>query len=187
MKPLLNIPNTQILNRSSAKAKVIYQRKKKTNLLKNKIVKIDSDVKNIEYPWSLELTLKREQAAAGNELLLSSEDAAIYSQLEFEFKEKDSLIVKKGFAIVRANQTKGKNALTSHRPQVIVFDYQIPKDKDVTIKILGEKGKTSMFVNGEFIGSKNLQMLCPLEYIGSEEDNVFQGRIKKLRAKQIQE
>ena len=187
MQPLLKVPFTQILNRSSSKTKIVYQSKKEINLLKNSLTKMESDVENLEYPWLLEVTLKRTESTESDELLFSSEEAAIYSQLEFEFKKKKSSIIKKGFAIVRANQTKGKNALSSHRPQVIIFDYQVPKNKEVIIKILGEKGKTSMYVNGELIGSENIQMLCPLEYIGNKDGKVFQGSIKYLLAKQIQE
>jgi len=191
MQALLKVPNTQILNRSSSKEKTVFQSNKKINLQKNSVTKIDADAKYLEYPWSLEITLKREQTSEDKELLISSEDAAIYTQLEFEFKKKKKKkkksTVKKGFAIVRANQTKGKNALSSHRPQVIIFDYQIPKNKEVNIKILGEKGKTSMYVNGKLIGSENIQMLCPLEHIGSKESKVFKGVIKHLLAMEIQE
>lgn len=187
MQVLLKVPNTQILNRSFSKEKIVFQSNKKINLQKNSVLKIDTDSKYLEYPWSLEITLKRKNVSEGNELLFSSEEAAIYSKLKFDFKKKGKSNIKKGFAIVRANQTKGKNALNSHRPQVIIFDYQVPKNKEIIIKILGEKRKTSMFVDGKLIGSENIQMLCPLKYIGSKNGKGFQGTIKHILAKEIRE
>ena len=73
----------------------------------------------------------------------------------------------------------------SHRPQVIIFDYEIPINKTITIKILAEKGQTSMYVDGELIGQENLQMLCPLEMLGSEKENVFRGIVKFIQANEI--
>ncbi|PXY02771.1 hypothetical protein DF185_01375 [Marinifilum breve] len=184
MDQVLEIPNTQILNRSSAEEKTFCELEKELDLTKKKHIKIDSDKKYLEYPWSLEMTLKRKKSAEGNELLICSKEATIYTQLQFDFKKDKKVISKLGFAIVRANQTEGESPLTSHRPQAIVFDYQLPVDKEVNIKIVGEKGKTSLFVDNMLVGSENLQMICPLEHFGSQKDDVFPGIIKQLKARE---
>ncbi|MEC3908873.1 glycoside hydrolase family 20 protein [Tamlana sp. 2201CG12-4] len=187
MQQLLMIPNTKILNRYFAKEKTIFYNVKPINLNKEKIKEIKAELKNIEYPWSLEMTLKKMQEVKQNELLLSSKEAAIYSQLEYEIKKKENSEIKKGFAIIRANQTEGVTPLKSHNPQVIIFDYILPLNQEVYVKLIGEEEKTSLYVDGVLIGSENVQMLCPLEFIGSLNEKVFQGTIKNISAKRNSE
>ena len=187
MQLLLSIPNVNLLNRSSAKTRTIYSKRGKINLTKENEIKIGADLKNIEYPWSLEVTLMRTKKNKYNEVLFSSNEATIYSHLKYEFKKKNISETKKGFAIVRANQTEGNTPLKSHRPHIVIFDYVLPIGKYVNIKLIGEKGKTSLYIDGVLIGSEKKQMICPIEYIGSKKEKIFPGIIKKIKVKQNQE
>ncbi len=56
--------------------------------------------------------------------------------------------------------------------------------KEVKVKIQGEKGKTSLYINDEFVDSKELQMLCPYNYIGDPKGNSFTGTFKNLKITQ---
>ena len=157
--------------------KIVLSKKRTINLVDKKFEKIESKIKNIEYPWTLSISLKRTKVAKNKEVLLSSKTATVYSELEYEFKKKKEIVTQRGIAIVRANQTEGDTPLNSHRPQVIVFDYKLPLNKKVTVKIVGDRKQTSLFVDGKLIGIEKLQMLCPLEYLGSEKEEPFQGDI----------
>jgi len=177
IKFLMNVPNVNILNRSKTDEKIVLSKKRTINLVDKKFEKIESKIKNIEYPWTLSISLKRTKVAKNKEVLLSSKTATVYSELEYEFKKKKEIVTQRGIAIVRANQTEGDTPLNSHRPQVIVFDYKLPLNKKVTVKIVGDRKQTSLFVDGKLIGTEKLQMLCPLEYLGSEKEEPFQGDI----------
>lgn len=181
LEKLTKIPMTSILERNFANRKEIYTQNKSINLGKKKSLSINKKIKNVEYPWILELTVQKTKEGTKEDVLFSSELATIYSDLEFDFKKEKETITKRGVAIVRANQTAGKSPITSYKPQVIVFDYQIPINLDVKIKLVGEQGKTSLYINDEFIGSENIQMLCPVDYIGNPKGKFFIGKIKKIK------
>lgn len=180
LEKLTNIPMTKVLERNTTSRKEIYTKKRRIKLDENQSISIGEEIKNLEYPWTLELTVQKTKESTKEDVLLSSELATIYSDLEFGFKKKKETTIKRGFAIVRANQTAGESPLTSHSPQVIVFDYQIPMNKNVKIKLVGEQGKTSLYVNDQLIGSENIQMLCPVEYIGIPNGKSFGGRIQNI-------
>ncbi|WP_296635647.1 glycoside hydrolase family 20 protein [Polaribacter sp.] len=187
---LIKVPDTQVLNRDYKEKETIVYKNKNIDLTKTKDLPINVTKSNIEYPWSLKLTLLRTKESTGKELLLTSSLASVYSDLEHKYKKKrrqKKATVKRGFAIVRANQTPHDSPITSHGPQVIVFDYKVPLNKKVKIKLIGEKGKTSMYVDGKLIGSEKLQMLCPLESLGSTlpETEAFHGTIKNICVKEL--
>ena len=177
---LNRIPMTNLLDRNFTKRKVIYAHKEDIHLEKEKSISLNTGIENVEYPWTLEMTVEKIKEGTKEDVLFTSELASIYSDLEYEFKSKKDTISKRGIAIVRANQTAGDSPLTSHRPQVIVFDYQIPLKRLVKIKLIGEQGKTSLYVDGQFVGSENIQMLCPVSTIGNTKGKTFCGKIKNV-------
>lgn len=186
---LLQIPLTNFLERNFSTEKTLYKNNKRIDFSEENRIKINSKKKNVEYPWKLELTLKRVKESWGNEVLLSSQLATIYTDLEHTFtsKKKNKKVEekKRGFGIVRANQTEGINPISSHRPDIIIFDYLLPLNKSVKISLVGEKGKISLYVDGELISTEHKQMVCPLEFIGSEKENVFSGDVKKIKIKEL--
>lgn len=189
LNKLMRIPQTKLLNRNFSDEKTVYTSNISFDLNDIALMPINSKKKDIEYPWKLELTLRRKNKSIGNEVLLSSRLATLYTDLEYTFeyrKGKKKIEEKKrGFAIVRANQTEGDTPLKSHRPAVIVFDYELPLNQTVMVTLRGEKGKTSMYVDGALIGSENVQMICPLEFIGSEKETVFNGYVDKIEIKEL--
>ncbi|WP_445736726.1 beta-N-acetylhexosaminidase [Mariniflexile sp.] len=180
LEKLGNIPMTNILERNYTGQKQIYSQKENISLNEKQSISIGKSIKNVEYPWTLELTVLKTKEGTKADVLFSSELATIYSDLEFEFKKNKETIIKRGFAIVRANQTAGSSPIMYHRPQVIVFDYQIPMHQNVKIKLVGEQNKTSLYVINQFMGSENIQMLCPVDYIGNPQGKIFGGEIKNI-------
>ncbi|MCK0123779.1 family 20 glycosylhydrolase [Gelidibacter sp. F2691] len=178
------IPHITILDRTYAKEQTVLS-KKNLAFRTTSHVATDNQLNTIEYPWSLEMTLNRTGASSGQEVLLSSKLATVYADLSHEFKDGKTTVTKTGIAIVRANQTEGKSPLTSHHPDVIVFDHSLAIGKDTKVKIIGEKNKTSLYIDGALIGSQNIQMVCPIEFIGSPSEPVFQGVLKDITVKQL--
>jgi hexosaminidase len=187
---LMQIPQTHFLDRNFSESKTLYTSNKTIDLSKKKYIKIKSEKKNVEYPWKLELILKRTNISKGNEVILSSRLATIYTDLEHTFiskkNNKKTEEKKRGFGIVRANQTEGENPITSHRPDIIIFDYELPLNRSVKITLVGEKGKISMYADGTKISTENKQMICPLQNIGSDKENVFKGKVKKIEIKELE-
>jgi hypothetical protein len=79
-------------------------------------------------------------------------------------------------ACVRAKNAPGVDPLTSSRPDVLVFNYQVPFNKKVTLKFVGQKRSTSLYVDGKLIETKRTQMVCPLATLGTQaKTESFQG------------
>ncbi|MHC5146077.1 MAG: family 20 glycosylhydrolase [Planctomycetota bacterium] len=143
----------------------------------------DGREKNLEYPWTVSFTVTRQSDAAGDEVLMSSELATFYLDLKHTATDKNTKEEKtqRGVACVRAVQAPGFTPLTSFRPDVLIFDYQVPIGEKVDLTFVGEKGKTSLFTNGKLIQSKDIQMVCPLEFLGSPHNKSFQGILHDIR------
>ncbi|MEN8127240.1 MAG: glycoside hydrolase family 20 protein [Planctomycetota bacterium] len=139
--------------------------------------------KDLEYPWTASFTVTRQSDALKNDVLLSSDLATFYldlthTQTDKKTKEKTT---RRGVACVRAVQAPGFDPLTSHRPDVLMFDYQVPFNQKVTLTFVGKKKKTSLYVDGKLIGSHNIQIVCPLDYLGDKHNRSFQGILHKAQ------
>ena len=114
---------------------------------------------------------------------MSSELATFYLDLTHTTTDKKTkeTTTRRGVGCVRATQGPGFTPLTSHRPDVLVFDYQAPLNQKITLTFVGERKKTSLYVGGKLIESKNIQMVCPLEFIGSPHHQSFQGILHEIK------
>jgi len=181
---LLKIPCTRLLSRNFSSKQVLYSLNESLKLQNHKPLPLQCTKRNAEYPWKVDFTLKRTSESEGKAVLLSSSLAVIYSDLEHTFKRRKNKQkfeeTKRGFAIVRANQTAGPIPLESHKPDILIFNYQLPLDKTVHITLMGEKNKTSLYIEGSLIDTQNTQMICPVEYLGSAIENVFPGIISQV-------
>lgn len=138
---------------------------------------------DLEWPWTAEFTLTRQSDTIGKDTLISSDLAAFYVDLEHTFLDKKSKkeTVKRGVACVRANQAAGYEPLLAHRPDVLVFNYQVPMNEKVTLKFVGQERQTSLYVNGQLIETKPIQMVCPLQRLGAQNAESFQGILHQAR------
>ena len=82
--------------------------------------------------------------------------------------------------MVRSNKDIADIPLNSFSPDILVFNYELPVGKSVKVKLVGERKKTSLYVNGKLIESYNIQSVCPLVNVGSDKENVFNGTINKI-------
>ena len=143
---------------------------------------LPGDAKNLEYPWTASFTLTHLSDAIEGEVLLSSELATFYLDLTHSTTDKKTkeTTTQRGVSCVRAIRAPGYNPLTSYNPDVLVFDYQVPLNQKVTLTFMGEQKKTSLYVDGKLIESKEIQMVCPLEFIGSSQRQSFQGILHEI-------
>ena len=182
-----NIPHVKLMQRDAVSksrgqedlSKPVWSLEKPLELIPNSNPKLGVKGENLEYPWTANFTLTRHNDLKGNEILLSSELAAFYLDLTHSFEKDKKQVTKRGLACVRANQAPGFDPITSHNPDILVFDYQVPVGKEVKITFVGERRKTSLYVNGKFIQSINKQMVCPLTRIGDKLPRGIHATIHK--------
>ena len=177
---LLRVPLVSLLDRNYEKHVKVYKNKNLSGVDMPMEMNTEYGKDNLEYPWTLTMTLNRSGKAEGPEVLLSSDLATIYAELGHTYRKKNEETTKIGIAIVRANMDMGETPLNSRKPDVLVFDYALPVNKTVTIRIIGDKKKTSLYVNGKPAGSYDIQTVCPLKRIGSVKEDNFNGSIKKI-------
>jgi hexosaminidase len=181
------VPNVELLTRKAhAKDGIVWSHKDKdVHFIANTRHALDlpGDPENLEYPWTATFTLTRQSDAFGDEILISSELADFYldlSQSKTDSKTQQTT-TRRGVACVRAVQAPGFDPLTSYHPDVLVFDYQVPLNQKVTLTFVGEQRKTSLYVDGKLIGSQNIQMVCPLQYLGDTHNRSFQGILHEAK------
>jgi len=165
------MPDVSLLNRKAAsETGLVWSLKKPKLLIANSSEELNLAAANLEWPWTTSVTLTRHNDVKGNEVLLSSDLAAFYVDLSHTTHDKKQKkdITKRGVACVRANQAYGHDPLTAYNPDVLVFDYQVPVGKKVTLTFVGEKRRTSLYVDGKLIQSIGKQMVCPLTRIGDK-------------------
>ena len=190
-KPLYtNIPNVKLTSRDAVvnpESNFVWELKEPTIHIGNTNPELNLASDNLEFPWTASFTITRHNDIAGNEALISSDLAMFYLDLTHEEEDKKTKkkVVKRGVACVRANQAPGWEPLQSYRPDVLFFDYQMPVGKKVKLTFVGEERRTSLYADGELVGSVNKQMVCPLTRLGHPLPKGFHGTIHKASIKSI--
>ncbi|MDC1106261.1 family 20 glycosylhydrolase [Prolixibacteraceae bacterium] len=176
---LMNVPLCHLLDREKEQASVIVTRHR-VKLESSKAKHLCKTKTDVTYPWTLELKVFPSDIPADQTAILSSRLSALYGSLKYEYKEKKKSTIKEGVALVRANQNYFHHPMDSHRPDVLVFDYKLKPQVWQHIKLIGEKKKTTLFVNGKKIGSYPIQTVCPIQWLGSDRQMGFTGVLKDL-------
>ncbi len=188
---LTSVPGVELLDRPAVadENNIVWKFKGDKNFIANSNMKLnlENDPKDLEYPWTATFELTRLSDTIGHDTLMTSDLGRIYVDLEHTFQKTKKVNGKKvkyddkkrGLAIVRAHQAPRYEPIMSNRPDILVFDYQVPMNKKVKITFVGERRKTSLYVDGKFIQSFNKQTVCPVEYLGAKEPDTFQGILHK--------
>ncbi len=189
-QPLKNIPNVDFTKRRilSDSNGLVYTSYDSVFILKNKNDFIAlpfgtvNDNMNLEYPWTLHFDVKTNDTASRS-VILSSRFAEIYANYVYQTKigrtKKDTTFTGVGIDRAVKFSTNPLTVFNGYR-FTSVFDYQLPVNKWGNITIVGEKGKTTLYVNGKFVESFSRQMLCPLDGIGNKKGESFIGELKNL-------
>ena len=170
-KTTASIPTVNLLTRKAASDGLVWELKETEHHIGNTTYPINAKADNLEYPWTATFTVTRYNDIAGNETLLSSELGTLFLDLEHSTTDKKTKEVNKhkGIGMVRANQAPGFDPITSYRPDILVWDYKLPLNQKTKITMVGERRKTSLYVDGKLIGSKNIQTVCPLGNVGDAD------------------
>ncbi|MFC4992563.1 beta-N-acetylhexosaminidase [Rubritalea tangerina] len=185
-KTTASIPTVKLLTREAAADGFVWQLESPRHHIGNTTYPSELKSENLEYPWTASFTLTRHNDIAGNETLLSSKLATLFLDLEHSTVDKKTKqeTKHKGIGLVRANQAPGYDPITSYRPDILVWNYQVPLGKETTITLVGEKRKTSLYIDDKLIGSKNIQTVCPLTHIGDPDlPRGFHGILHKASIK----
>ena len=184
-----DVPGTTFLTRQAAsETGIVWQLKDAPmHLIPNTTVELDTpnQARNLEYPWTATFTLTRltdapgkwEKAGSGGEILLGSDLATIYLDYLHVTKDRKTkeITEKRGVTIVRANQAPGPRPIDAYNTDIVVFDYQVPRNKKVTLTFVGQMKRTDLYVDGKLVGTSNKQMVCPIERIGDTYPNGMHG------------
>jgi len=162
---------------------------------------------NLEWPWTLTMEVYKTAETGTRGGMLSSELVEVCSdyEREEEAQSKDAngkvtktKVKQHGLGLVRAAGSAGvdpasamKVAQVSHvyvSPAASnlvndvshIYGEQLPLNQWVTLKVVGERGHTSLYVNGQLVGQHNDQMVCPLAVLGSRTGNSFVGKIRNI-------
>ena len=179
-----NIPLVKLTQRDGAAAlDRVWRLQEETLVIPNTSFELNLSSDNLEWPWTASVALTRHNDVKGDEILLSSDLAAIYVDLTHtkHDKKQNKEITKRGVACVRANQAYGHEPITSNVPDILVFDYQVPLGKEVTLTFVGEQRRTSLYVDGKFIQSIAKQMVCPLTRVGDKLPRGPHATLHELR------
>ncbi|MEO8415601.1 MAG: family 20 glycosylhydrolase [Ginsengibacter sp.] len=190
-EPLKHIPNVDFTKRRllSDSNGLVYTSYDSVFTLKNRNDFIAlpfgtvNDNINLEYPWTLHFDVKTNDTSSKS-VILSSRFAEIYANYVYQTQigeaKKDTTITGVGIDRAVKFSTKPLTVFNGYRYSS-VFDYQLPVNEWENITIVGEEGKTTLYVNGKFVESFSRQMLCPLDAIGNKKGESFIGELRNLR------
>jgi len=180
-----NIPNVHLMQRDALKEskgnQTIWSSDKPQLFIANSNKPLGLKTENLEWPWTASFTITRHNDIIGDETLISSKLAAFYLDYTHKSVNKKTKeeTTKRGVACVRANQAFGYDPSQAYNPDHLVFNYQVPVGKQVTLTFVGEERKTSLYVDGKLIQTIGKQMVCPLTRLGDPMPKSFHGTIHK--------
>lgn len=149
---------------------------------------------DLEFPWTLTMEIRRRGESKGRGVIISSDLAEIcanYSRQE-EITVTDPNGTKKkqklsfqGISTLRAagtregNGTPGKSRVAHDTAKS--SGKQLPDGEWVTLTVVGESGRNTIWLNGEKIAESGNQLVCPLRQLGGGAGESFVGSIRKLK------
>jgi hexosaminidase len=190
---VLDLPREIVLGTTNAMKKLPFAGKPRSDL---------------EWPWTLRMEVCKTSETGKRGVILSSDMIEICSDYSREEeittkdvggKEVKTKVVHRGIGLVRAAGSPGADPSASMKVNQVSHVYAgpaasnlmqdvshtygeaLPLNQWVTLTIVGERGHTTLYVNGQLVGSRNDQMVCPLAWLGSKTGNSFIGKVRNLK------
>jgi hexosaminidase len=190
---VLDLPREFTLGTTNAAVDLPYAGKPRTDL---------------EWPWTLTMEVCKTAETGKCGVMLSSDMVEICSDFsrEEEIKTKDAdgkevkmKVDRRGIGLVRAAGSAGADPVSAMKVNQVgqvyaspatsrlmndvshIYGKTLPLNQWVTLTIVGESGRTTLYVNGQSVGSYHDQMVCPLARLGSKTGNSFVGKIRNLK------
>ena len=147
---------------------------------------------DLECPWTLTMDIRKTAETGQRGVILSSDLVEICSDFSrdeekttkgADGKETKTKVTRHGVGLVRAAGAFGKDPLDSIKSDQTsrVYSEPLPLDKWVTLTVVGQRGKTVVYLDGKKTGESNNQMVCPLRWLGSQTGHSFVGQIRNLK------
>jgi hexosaminidase len=134
---------------------------------------------DLEWPWTLSMEICPTKKTGKRGVILSSDLAEICA----EYRVKDKNGERAGIGVVRAAGAPGADPASSFLAHDVsrIYGPSPVVDKWTAITLVGERGRTTLYINGEQAGVQGEQTVCPLAYLGSKTGNSFVGRVRHLQ------
>jgi hexosaminidase len=174
---LLNLAGEQVLPATNSVVSLTHDGQKRRDL---------------EWPWTLTFEICKTAETGTRGVILSSDLAEIcadFTRTE-EQKSKDAAgkeiktkVTRRGVGVVRAAGSAGADPASSHLVNDVsrVYSEPLPLNQWTTVSIVGERGRTTVYLNGDKAGESGEQAICPLAQLGSKTGNSFVGKIRNLK------
>lgn len=196
------VPGVSVFTRmqgGSREAGVFYSRPAETTLKDvNSIVYLPWSVApraDLEYPWTLTVDIMKTADTDKRGVILASDLVEICSDFRRAGQRKTKAVDKngkpvmekfeqKGIGLIRASGAFGKDPADSIKgleQTAAVCSAPLPLNTWVTLTVIAERGKTTVYLDGKRTGETNNQMVCPLRHLGSKTGNSFVGKIRNLK------
>lgn len=156
------------------------------------LIKDDKARADLEYPWTLTMEILKTGDTDKRGVILSSAQAEVcadYSREE-EQKSKDAngkevktKVTRKGIGLVRAGGSPGVDPASSHIANDLsrVYGESPAKGKWMKLTVVGDRRRTTLYVDGMKVGDSDVQTICPLGMLGSPTGNSFVGKVRNLK------
>ncbi|WP_289054208.1 beta-N-acetylhexosaminidase [Carboxylicivirga marina] len=175
-----SVPGTTFLTRKAeTDNETVWLLDQPSHFIANTSHNLNNKADNLEYPWTASFTVTRykdivrrwSRRPSGNEALLSSDLATLYMDYNYELRDEKTNAVtelKKGVAFVRDAYDKDALPGSTDHADIEIFDYQVPLNTKVKLTFVGYQNKTELYVDGELVDTKDIQMVCPLKILGGD-------------------
>ncbi len=130
----------------------------------------------LEWPWTLALEIRCDKPGDG--ILLSAPAVEIYGGLAWTVSQEGRRRLQHGLGLVRSSGTA--SPLQSQSPVVAVIEAALPRNQWSRLVLIGEQGRTTIYLDGVRIGTVNIQMVCPIGTIGGHHNDSFVCGIRNL-------
>ncbi len=148
---------------------------------------------DLEPPWTLTLEVRKTAETGGRGVLLSSDLAEIcdgWTRVEEQTatdpatgKGIKTKVTRRGLGVVRAAGTPGPTPGQAHLSRDVsrVYGEPLPLNQWVALTIVGQPGRTAVYVGGKLVGEHGDQTICPLARLGSRHGASCVGEVRALK------
>ena len=174
-------PGVHLFDRLPATADGLVVRRSGLSTLKTPLDHVDilkpGSERLLEWPWTMAVEVRCDQPGDG--VLLSTPSVEIYGALSWTVDRDGRRSLSRGIGIVRAYGMAAA-PLQSQRPGVAVVDAVLKKYRWSRLVLVGERGRTTVYLDGAKVGEVGVQMVCPVGRLGGFHKDSFVCGIRNL-------
>jgi hexosaminidase len=174
-------PESHLFDRLPAMADGLVLRRSALYDLKTPADRVDllapGDERLLEWPWTMAVEVYRQ--SSGDGILFSTPTVEIYGALTWTAEPGARRQVSRGIGLVRSSGN-AVAPLQSQLPMVAVVATALPKQRWSRLVLVGERDRTTAYLDGVKAGEVEIQMACPLGALGGRHNDSFPCRLRNL-------